>query len=96
MVAILSVMPKFIQTDGVRSLLFCFLFSFDLPGKTTLTKHDIKLPSTDPIHYKPYALPHALIDTVKSEMGVIEKAEFPYASRIVLVKKEGWVSKILH
>ncbi|XP_071949807.1 uncharacterized protein [Antedon mediterranea] len=65
----------------------------DLPGKTTLGNHDIKLRTDEPIRTKPYPLPHALRDTVKDEvsmmlnMGVIEPSCAPCASPIVLVKK---------
>ena len=65
----------------------------DLPGKTNLGFHDIKVKLAEPIRSKPYPLPYALIDTVNSEiesmlrMGIIEKSESPYASPIVLVKK---------
>ena len=68
----------------------------DLPGTTLLCEHDIKLTSNDPIRRRPYALPHALQDTVKKEveamlkMGVVEPSTSPYASPIVLVdKKDG-------
>ncbi|XP_038074478.1 uncharacterized protein LOC119742537 [Patiria miniata] len=65
----------------------------DLPGKTNLGYHDIKVESNDPIRSKPYPLPHALVDTVNNEvenmlrMGIIELSDSPYASPIVLVKK---------
>ena len=66
----------------------------DLPGKTSITAHDIKLTSDEPIRSRPYPLPHALRDTVQDEvktmleMQVIEPSESPYASPIVLVKKK--------
>ena len=68
----------------------------DLPGSTLLCEHDIQLTSKEPIRRRPYALPHALQNTVKNEveamlkMGVVEPSTSPYASPIVLVdKKDG-------
>ena len=83
------------QVHGVQQLLQKHAAVLtDLPGQTTITKHDIKLTSLDPIRSKPYPLPHALRDTVKDEiksmleMGVIEQSDAPYASPIVLVRKK--------
>ncbi len=65
----------------------------DVPGKTNLGFHDIRVETDAAIRSKPYPLPYALIDTVNDEvesmlrMGIIEKSESPYASPIVLVKK---------
>lgn len=65
----------------------------DLPGKTTIIEHEIKLVSDNPVRSRPYSVPHALKDIVKSEienmlrMGIIEQIESPYASPIVIVKK---------
>ncbi|XP_038052264.1 uncharacterized protein LOC119724977 [Patiria miniata] len=68
----------------------------DLPGRTTVGEHDIKLTSNDPIRFKPYPLPFAMRDTVDEEVAqmqkleVIEPSQSPYASPIVLVdKKDG-------
>lgn len=66
----------------------------DLPGRTNITEHEIKLVSDDPVRSRPYAVPHALKDTIKAEMdnmlkmGIIEPVESPYASPIVIVKKK--------
>ncbi|XP_041470756.1 uncharacterized protein LOC121420251 [Lytechinus variegatus] len=65
----------------------------DLPGRTTLGHHDIKLTEDEPRRSKPYPIPHALRQTVKDEvqkmlaLGVIEPSNSPFASPIVLVKK---------
>ncbi|XP_071964120.1 uncharacterized protein [Antedon mediterranea] len=65
----------------------------DLPGKTTLGQHEIKLETEDIIRSKPYPLPHALRGTIKDEvnmmlnLGVVEPSGAPFASPIVLVKK---------
>ncbi|XP_071503098.1 uncharacterized protein [Diadema antillarum] len=66
----------------------------DMPGLTTLGKHDIKLLSKEPIKSKPYPLPHALRGEVTKEvkkmidLGVVEPSLSPYASPIVMVKKK--------
>ena len=68
----------------------------DLPGKTNVSEHDIKLTSTEPFRRKQYTVPHALQKTVRDEvdnmlkLGIIEPSESPYASPIVLIdKKDG-------
>ena len=66
----------------------------DLPGRTTLAEHDIKLTTDDSIRSRPYPLPHAMRSTVEDEvkamleMGVVEPSDSSYASPIVLVKKK--------
>ncbi|KAJ8029627.1 hypothetical protein HOLleu_29069 [Holothuria leucospilota] len=65
----------------------------DLPGRTTLGEHKIRLIDQGPVRKKPYPIPHALRDKVKEEvnqmlqMGLIEHSESPYASPLVIVKK---------
>ncbi len=65
----------------------------DLPGKTNLGEHEIKLTDNEPVRKKPYPIPHALRNKVKEEvqsmlnMGIIEKSNSPYASPLVMVKK---------
>ena len=65
----------------------------DLPGKTNLVEHDIKLTSEVPVRSKPYPVPHSLSETIKKEvdammrMGIIEESDSPYASPVVMVKK---------
>ena len=65
----------------------------DLPGRTTLGEHCIKLKENEHLKSKPYPIPHSLRDTVRDEvktmlsLGVIEPSESPIASPIVLVKK---------
>ena len=65
----------------------------DLPGKTSLGVHEIKLTDNEPVRRRPYPIPHALRTKVKEEvqnmldMGVIEKSNSPYASPLVIVKK---------
>ena len=40
----------------------------DLPGRTTIGEHDIKLTTDEPIRSKPYPIPFALKETVKEEI----------------------------
>ena len=65
----------------------------DLPGKTNLGIHDIKLTDDIPVRRKPYPIPHALRKQVQDEIdsmvkqGIVEPSESPYASPLVIVKK---------
>ena len=65
----------------------------DLPGKTNLGEHDIKLVDSDPVRRKPYPIPHALRGKVQEEIDsmikqkIIEPSDSPYASPLVIVKK---------
>ena len=83
------------QTNKVKRLLGNFRnIMTDLPGKTNLDEHSIKLSTSEPIRSKPYPLPYALQETVDSEvkqmlkMGIIQSSNSPYASPIVLIKKK--------
>ncbi len=65
----------------------------DLPGKTNLGEHEIKLVDDEPVKRKPYPIPHALRGKVREEiqtmlkMGIIERSNSPYASPLVICKK---------
>jgi hypothetical protein len=65
----------------------------DMPGRTSLGEHEIKLTTNDPVRLKPYPISHALKDTVRTELqsmkqlGVIEASTSAYSSPIVMVKK---------
>ncbi|XP_063601511.1 uncharacterized protein LOC134777606 [Penaeus indicus] len=82
------------QIKGLRNLLDKYpdVFS-DNPGLTSSVTHDIKLTTTEPVHRKPYAIPHHLIKPFEAEvqrmkeLGVIEPSDSPYCSPVVLVKK---------
>ena len=66
----------------------------DIPGMTNIGEHEINLTSEQPLRMKPYPLPYALRDTVKSEiqsmldMNIIELSDSPYSSPVVLVSKK--------
>ncbi|XP_063615688.1 uncharacterized protein LOC134788803 [Penaeus indicus] len=82
------------QIKELRNLLDKYpdVFS-DNPGLTSSVTHDIKLTTTEPVHRKPYAIPHHLIKPFEAEvqrmkeLGVIEPSDSPYCSPVVLVKK---------
>ena len=65
----------------------------DLPGKSDLGEHVIKLRTEVPIHMRPYPVPLKGEEHIRSEvksmleMGVIEHSDSPYSSPIVLVAK---------
>ncbi|XP_072048962.1 LOW QUALITY PROTEIN: uncharacterized protein [Amphiura filiformis] len=66
----------------------------DIPGKTNLGEHKINLTDNEPVRKKPYPIPHALRVKVKQEvqsmmkMGIIEPSVSPYASPLVICKKQ--------
>ncbi|MCG8044622.1 MAG: RNase H-like domain-containing protein [Candidatus Thiodiazotropha endolucinida] len=88
-------------SDGQYEELKTLLHSYqdvltDIPGKTQLLQHDLKLLTDIPVCKKAYILPYALRDKVKKEVqdmvgaGIAEKSNSPYASPIVVVpKKDG-------
>lgn len=65
----------------------------DLPGLTSLLKHDIKLTSKTPIRKKSYPIPFQLLPIIKKELefmqqlDVIEHSNSPYSSPYLLIKK---------
>ena len=65
----------------------------DVPALTTVGEHSITLTTDEPVHSKPYPIPHAMQETVDKElenmlqMGIIEPSTSPYASPIVVVRK---------
>ena len=66
----------------------------DIPGRTEVVSHVIKLTSDTPIRQKPYPIPFKSKDIVENEIksllqqGIIEPSNSPYSSPIVLVKKK--------
>ncbi|PIK60000.1 hypothetical protein BSL78_03079 [Apostichopus japonicus] len=82
------------KTQQVQQILTEFEDSLtDLPGKTKLGEHVIKVSDTTPIRSKPYPIPHALRDDIRKEiqsmlrMGVISHSKSPYACPLVALKK---------
>ena len=83
-----------VQLDQAKSLLTSFQdVLIDVPGRTNLGEHSVKLTSSDPIRQRPYPVPHAMKNVIEEEtqkmvrMGVIEPSDSPYSSPIVLVRK---------
>ena len=66
----------------------------DVPSKTHVIEHSIKLKDNTPIRKKPYPLSFSSETIIKEEvssmlsMDVIEKSDSPFSSPIVLVKKK--------
>ncbi|XP_033095865.1 uncharacterized protein LOC117100326 [Anneissia japonica] len=82
------------KTHQVKQILLQYKDTLtDIPGKTTLGKHVIKLTDTKPIKSKPYPIPHALREDIRKEvqsmlrMGIISHSNSPYACPLVAVKK---------
>jgi hypothetical protein len=79
----------------VRDLLeeFQDVFS-DVPTKTHLIKHEIKLSTDEPVYCKPYKVPINMVSKVNEELqmmlsqGIIERSNAPYASPMVIIKKK--------
>jgi hypothetical protein len=67
----------------------------DVPGRTNLVSHKIQLTTDKPVRQKIYRTPQAMRDKIKRELdallelGIIERANSPYASPITIVKKPG-------
>jgi len=64
------------------------------------TRYSITLTTDEPVHSKPYPLPHAMQETIDKElenilqMGIIEPSTSPYASPIVVVRKPDGSNRI--
>lgn len=72
----------------------------DQPGECTVAEHRVKLSNDQPVVSKPYAVPHSLRESLKSDleemqrMGIIRPSDSPYASPIVIVKKKDGSNRI--
>ena len=66
----------------------------DAPGTTNAVEHEIVLTSDKPVRLKPYPVPYSLKKDIKEEidkmlkLDIIEPSNSPYASPVVLVKKQ--------
>ena len=85
-------------TDDQQKETKCLLAEFkdvltDVPGRTNLIEHEIKLTSAEPIRTRNYPIPLKLHDAINKEvtdmleMKVIEHSNSPYSSPIVPVVK---------
>lgn len=72
----------------------------DIPGKTNIGEHSIKLTDDEPIRQKPYPIPHAVRDEVRKEidtmleMGIIRQSSSPYACPLTVVAKPDGSTRI--
>ena len=72
----------------------------DMPGETDVIQHQIRLSDDTPIRCKPYPLPYAMREELRSEvdtmleMGVVRPSTSPYASPIVMVKKKDGSNRV--
>jgi hypothetical protein len=66
----------------------------DVPSKTHLITHEIKLNSEEPVYCKPYKVPINMVSKVNEELqlmidqGIIERSNAAYASPMVIIKKK--------
>ena len=66
----------------------------DIPQVTNIIEHKVVTKTEEPIYKRPYPIPYALRDKVKTEIdntikaGIVEPSDSPYAAPIVLVKKK--------
>ena len=82
------------QRQDVRELLGRFQDRFsDLPGRTTVLRHDVITEPGKVVRQRPYRIPEARRAAIKEEvekmlrLGVIEESHSPWSSPIVIVPK---------
>ena len=72
----------------------------DQPGTMNIGRHEIKTTTPEPVRIKPYPMPYAKQKAVEEEVrkmleaGVIEPANSPYNSPLVLVKKSDGLNRV--
>ena len=66
----------------------------DIPSKTDMIEHKIEITDNSPVRSRPYPLPYALRENLKTEiedmlsLRIIRESNPPFASPIVIVKKK--------
>ena len=72
----------------------------ELPGQTNLVQHKIPVTDETPVRSRPYPVPYSFREALQKEvdemlkMGIVEKAETPYASPVVMVNKKDGMKRI--
>ena len=72
----------------------------DIPGKTNLAEHEIKLTNDTPIKSKAYPTPYGLQKEIDKEIesmmksDIIERSEAAYAAPLVMVKKADGTNRL--
>ena len=72
----------------------------DTPGLTSLVEHHIVLTDDAPVKCRPYVIPYNCRDELRKDvdkmlqMGIIDRAESPYAAPPVIVKKPDGTNRI--
>ena len=89
------------QEENVWQVLGAYDSMFtDVPGKSNVIRYQITLTDSTPIRSKPYPLPYAIRENLKTEiqemldLGIIRTSASPYASPIVIVKKKDGSNRI--
>ena len=90
------------QEENVWQVLGAYDSVFtEMPGKFNVIQHQITLTDSTPIRSKPYPLPYAIRDNLKTEiqemldLGIIPTSASPYTSPIVIVKKKDGSNRII-
>ena len=66
----------------------------EVPGRTNLVEHKIPVTSVVPVRSRPYPIPYTCRESLQNEIdemlkiGIIERAETPYSSPVVVVNKK--------
>ena len=89
------------QEENVWQVLGAYDSVFtDVPGKSNVIQHQITLTDSTSIRSKPYPLPYAIRENLKTEiqemldLGIIRTSTSPYAAPIVIVKKKDGSNRI--
>lgn len=70
------------------------------PGLTNLVEHRIPVTTATPVRSRPYTIPYSCRERLKKEiddmveMGIAERADTPYTSPVVIVKKKDSSNRI--
>jgi len=88
--------PELTEEQGgevMKALEDCQDVFTDVPCLTNLGEHSIALTTEEPIHSRPYSLPHSMQKEVEKELdgmlklGIIEPATTSYSSPVVVVRE---------